>query len=574
MYTIRMPDGTYLEGEFDLNFELNNQVFSTSDAASLPGSFTFPADVPLTGANKVALGHPHLVTNAANWQTFEGVWVELYGVPMFFGKMSIIGCEALKVRVSIIANPISNLKETLLPEIDLGGERSFHDTDSLKKALMKSTGLVPEAYDFIFFPIHSLDNNDYIFDFDDPLRLLRAWWNYYDDTVDETYSLDSAAIVPFVKLSYLLEQIFSTSDFYFSNRWQITNELKRLYLFNNTDLRISENGEAPFVPDVFNLANHVPKIKAVELLKKVVRQWGLGLFTNVFNKTISLVPLHDIITRSTAADWTQYAVREMAIESAEKPPTIFNYEQPVAIPADVPSMDGMTVILTSAELADELATLDDGYYYIETDYAIIQVVSNAVVRGWNVHKGVTYANEGVPFSGGMEGLLSIINVGEVYNTPVVASRWHETTNTDGDTVYEMRYVSPPVALMMFRGFQELNGGNDFPVACNHVWNPYSSPAALLDITSSLSAETTASRSLNWFGDYGLYETAHKKWTEMLYNGKAIRQQFALPVAAIVAFSFEDKIRIGSMDYFVKKLRIGKPLGAGKVLVEASMVSVI
>lgn len=569
-----MPTGTYLEGQFDLSFELNNQVFSTSDAASLPGSFTFPADVPLTDANKVALGHPHLVTNAKNWQVYEGVWVECYGVPMFYGTLKIIACDQSKVRTTIASNPIKKIKDTLLSELDLGGERDFFDTDSLKKALMKSTGLTPEFYDFIFFPVHSLDNNAYLFDFDDPLNQFRAWWNYYDDTVTETYSFDSAAIVPFVKISYLLEQIFSSSEFTFVNKWQGSTEMQRLYLFNNTDLRISENGEAPFVPDVFNLSNHVPKIKAVELLKKLVAQWALGLFTNVFNKTVSIVPLEQVLSRAPAADWSAYAIGFESLESSERPPTIFNYEQSITIPAEVPSVNEMEVIFTSAEFADALPSLADGYYYIETDYAIVQVVDNAVVRGWNVHKGVTFDSAGPQIDIGISGLLQIINVGEVYNSPVVASRFYEKTDTEGDTVYEWGETDPPVALMFFRGFQELNGGNPFPVACNHVWNPYSSPAALLDITTSLSAEGSPARSLNWFGEYGLYETAHKTWTSLLYYGKHISQQFALPVSALVAFSFEDKIRVGSMDYFVKRLRIGKPLGGGKVLVEASMVSVI
>ena len=49
---------------------------------------------------------------------------------------------------------------------------------------------------------------------------------------------------------------------------------------------------------------------------------------------------------------------------------------------------------------------------------------------------------------------------------------------------------------------------------------------------------------------------------------------SVPLAALTAFSFQDKIRMGNMDYFVKILKIQKTLGKGLLLVEARMVSVI
>jgi len=61
---------------------------------------------------------------------------------------------------------------------------------------------------------------------------------------------------------------------------------------------------------------------------------------------------------------------------------------------------------------------------------------------------------------------------------------------------------------------------------------------------------------------------------MLIAGKHVTQTFTLPITELVKFSFEDKVRVVNMDYFVKRLRVQKLIGRGLALVEASMVSTV
>ena len=62
--------------------------------------------------------------------------------------------------------------------------------------------------------------------------------------------------------------------------------------------------------------------------------------------------------------------------------------------------------------------------------------------------------------------------------------------------------------------------------------------------------------------------------QMLIAGKHVTQTFTLPITELVKFSFEDKVRVVNMDYFVKRLRVQKLIGRGLALVEVSMVSTV
>ena len=109
-----MPSGAYLDlpRNFNLEFEQNNQVFTSSDSSTLPGTYSFPATLPLTQRNRALLGFPDLVTIASNTHEVEEVWVHLYNQPLFFGTMLITAATTSTVTVSIISNPVRDIKNT------------------------------------------------------------------------------------------------------------------------------------------------------------------------------------------------------------------------------------------------------------------------------------------------------------------------------------------------------------------------------------------------------------------------------------------------------------------------------
>lgn len=577
MYTVKMPSGNFLEGTFNFSFEMSNQVFSASDASVLPGSLSFPAEVLLTPANRRELDFPDLVTKATPWKEYEGVWVLCYGQPMFYGTMLLRSASRTKASVTIIANPMRKLKDINLNELDLGGERDMGSALTWPE-LMYDTAAAPEDYDFVFVPMYNVERNDYPFSFDDPDASHRPFLNEYSAFTGE-FNTASGALVPFPKLEYILQQLFAAEDtgFQFVNAWQTTLELRRLYLYNNWDMRTLNADQLPDLPDTFNLTNHVPKLKGTELLKKVMAHFCLGLFTNIFSRQIQLVPLATLLRRAPKHDWSSRVISESTLDASDDAPGIFNYEQPDKLPFDVPAPEGLFAFNTLRDFNEAVTIgLDDGFYYIEGEHMVVQYKSGpgyfVPYAAWLQHRGVVLDANGQRLDTGLTSLLHYTS-DEYYNSPVVASRFYETTNNLDETVWERRVTDPPVAIFAYRGLNNLGYPFLFPVACNHVWDPSEGGGIRLAIFPA-SEPTEAERSLNWSGQYGLYEKSHKAWANMLIFGKPLTVTLALPVADLTAFSFEDKVRILNMDYFVQKLRVGKPLGHGLVQVEATLLSII
>lgn len=567
MYAIRLPSGSYLDGDFKLSFELNNQVFSNSDSSVLPGSFSFPADAPLTGRNKIELNNPHLVTNAKNWQTYDGVWVELFGVPMFLGTLTIRSATPEKVSFTIVANPLSALKQVPLNELDLGGDRSFANAAAVF-AHAKATAVDPLDYDYVFFPVF----NPAFIDHPDYSKPKSYYQNFYNpSTGDFDADHDYPALMPFARLEYLFARIFAGQEFYFRNRFQLTDDLRKICVYNNRSLWTDEGLET-----TINLKNHVSGTASTAFLRKTMSAFNLGLFTRIFTRTIDLVPLRDVVARPPAHDWTQYAKDEQTIEGNEDQANLLCWKvddgdaafEWYAKQIKPDAADVLGTITTP-----DLLTVPDGIYYVEDQHAYFSVGGRIehiyttlgcapVEEGkkkfeaeatalWDAHLQWEAYVGTAPEDVGMRKMPHIRMPGTVsYQVP-----------GDPDPEVISTETNIPDRITFYRGMYEVWDDTDlYPLASGLPW----------DANGNLIGQY----SLRWDGQYGMYESWWKTWHQMLIAGKHVTQRFALPVSALTAFSFEDKVRMMSMDYFVKKLRVSTPLENGLVLVEASLVSVI
>ena len=567
-----MPNGIYLEGEFNLSFELNNQVFTTSESSVLPGAFSFPFELEFTGKNLSQLGNPHLVNNSKNWQTYQGVWVEVYGIPMFYGTLSIQRINPPKISAVIVSNPMSRLKSINLSDLDLGGDRTIL---GVVHEYMLATANNPENYDFCFFPVENPNNNGFPDLPGDSAGIGEGHQNFFQQFTLSEFSEASGGITPFIRLDYLLSRIFAaeTSGFTFENEWQLDEELRRLYVYNNFDSRTLNSSGDPVLPSTFNLKNHVPKIKCSDFLKNVVAQHCLGMFTNVFSQKIRMTPIVDLLNRPTRVDWTKFMIGKLSFDNVDVPPRRFNYSQIEGIPADYPAPYNLKSYPTNEDIGADMPPV--GYYYLEASTEIVSWnIPDPGIR--NKHFLGVSEGEGEEFNPGMTCMYS---KERYYQSTVEVSRWRKI-DTDGTISYERIVIDPPVALMWYRGMQVCGGDliedvGIMPYASNHVWLPGSgSPSSKNQIVSDGETPFDSTRSLNWFGEYGLYERMHRRWWDLLNTGKHVSVTLALPVAELIAFSFADKVRIESMDYFVKKLRVGRPIGNGCLQVEANLVSVI
>lgn len=563
-WSILLPDGEFLDtpANFELQFELNNQVFSTGDTSVLPGSFSFPIEVPLTDRMRQQLNHPDRVDNASRFREIKGVWACINSNQLFYGDLKINSANNKTVRLTIISNPLSALKELNLNQLDLG----VYDVGSTDwRTHMKDTALRPEDYNHAFFTVGSEDAylNFNVYD---------TFTNAFSPFFATLFSL--FLITPFIKVKYILKKMFETADGWtMVNEWQQNEiELERLYVFNNIDARvkITEDPSVLGYKETFSLDKFVPEIKSSDFLKKIAAQWALGVFSNVFTRQITIKPLATVINSAVKQDWTGYQSSDPNIETPESFVGYFNYKNE-ALPDGLKTIEDAVFLRSFRDLSNLPAA--EGYYYIESAKLLVyKEVSAPRLPLGRFHYGLR-VGEGSNYAVNMEALFDELDryryhgehtgYREVEGSSPVRHIWEEQKS--------------PVALMLYRGLQNYIGiHGDYPVCGNHVWRDWTDFDLVPRVTISTNSVhgDFAKRSLNFNGEYGLYENFHKSWQNMLRNGKHVSQQFIMPITVLRQYAFDDKIRVGNMDFLLKKLRIQKLLANGTVLVEASMVTVI
>ena len=578
---IKLPSGEFLETPpgFNITFELNNQVFSTSDTSILPGSYSFPADIVLTPNVRRQLGNPERVDNARYFKSIDGVWVCIGTNPLFKGLLKVLKVSGSRVSISIIVNPLAKFKDLNLDELDLGGTRTITPHASWA-AMMMDTANNPEEYDFAFFPVLGAEINSWTTYVSNGIPWFHQ--NFFDVGGILFDTADSGIITPFVRLDYLLSRIFAnlSEDYEFINAWQSGSlELGRLYVYNNADARDFEEGDTfPGLPDEFSLNKHVPKIKVTELLKKITAQWGLGMFNNPFKRKVRMVPINTVLAAGTNLNWTHFAISELIIEDTEPFPANFNYRGGQSPRAGVPA----------PHEAEHYDTYDDylaasptnRYVHIESHNLLLDRFTPGGIFGldanrWKLHAGYfTDPNSTEFFDPGVESLFGTDAFSLLqYESMVELPRWMIIDSPGFGPGWSLPEVNYPLALMLYRGVQAV-GGDAFPLASNHVWNDRVGGGARVDLTIASAVQGQAEYSLNWEGEYGLYNKFWKLWHTMLTKGKHVTIKFLIPWSELKLFSFEEKIRVENMDYFIKRLRVQKLQPDGKLVVEASMVSVI
>lgn len=555
IWSIKLASGEFLDTGSGLNlqFELNNQVFSTSDTTTLPGSFSFPVEVLLTPNMRKQLAFPDRIDVASRTSTYEGVTIYAGGVPFIEGTLRVTQTSKSRIRLQLISNPIASLKSKKLTELDFEGPRVV--APSSWPDYMFDTADDPESFDFAFFHV-----------FNDSVN---PSFNTFDD-IAETFTPTGSIVTPFMRLDYLLNRMFALTGYQFANDWQSNNlELGRLYVFNNVDVRVltETDPHTPALPDEFELNKHLPPIPCSEFLKKLLAQWCLGLFTNIFTKKTSLVPLKNLLSRPAKHDWSKYAIDDLTIANSDiaEAPGYYNYPQPNALPPYAPPVEEAQLINTTADANDALP-LDPGFFYIETNSNYLEFRFGSFGDQLAFcHRGVRVGT-GPDYQSGMDGMLEFIS-GAFWAGPF--SGW---VDNDG---YKWDQTNFPTALIFYRGLQDcIVGANRATVNGNSVWlDGVGAPDGKAKLVTGGVEVGEATQSLNWFGPYGLYENYHKAWNAAL-RGTPVTQSFIVPMSMLKEFSFEDKIRVGNMEFYLKRIRVQRLVDKDRVIIEASMLSVI
>jgi hypothetical protein len=406
-----------------------------------------------------------------------------------------------------------------------------------------------------------------------------AYHNYYS-TATVLGNTASFALTPCVKLEYLLSRINIDEGYKFINNFQIDKELKWLYIFSNRDMRTSTGAVAPTVPAAIRLNDFLPSITVPEMLKRVCAQFCLGIYTNVFQRTMILEPLNAVIKKAAKYDWTAYAISQQLIDQTFPAPNYYNYNtNPDTPPPDFPAPEDVRVYNTikEAELDNSNAGAVGTYFYAEGGlYKVVGwaggIAPPQLQTAVFVTRGQVADNkERTPYDNSLHSGLSIDI--STYNGGGV-SRFVGTPDPT-PTKWDFDSQDYPFQIMAYRGILEKDGGAfQLPVTSHSVYDADTAPATRLELMENGASVGTAKYSLFWHGDFGLYRQFHAAWSNMLRNGKPVTQQFEIPVSLLVSFQFNEKIRVGSMEYIASKLRVKKSSNYGKVIVEATLISII
>jgi len=579
MYAIRLPSGEFLDTPTDLqiSYELNNQVFASASTDILPGSFTFPFDLPLTGRLRRQLNWPELITNAVAWQPLPDCWIYVHNTPLFNGTLSVLQAQPGKVRLHIVSKPVGTFKDTPVSGVNLGGNRSLVPYASWA-AYANAIAEDPDNYDFVFTPVYNREGNNTGLQYGDAGYAASFYTNRYDNDT-ESFIDDCPCIAPFPKLYYVLQQIFAyaSAEYVFSNLFQTNRELRRLYLFSNTDIRISEDGDPPIFPLGIDLANHVPDTTCADLLKKVMATFNLGLFTNIFERTIRLIPLKKVLSNGPRWNWTPYAAADYIIEGPDNSPGIYTYSQPLPLPPDVPAPYNLRVFETIADFQSALPTLQPGFYYYEPNNLVLQIVdagTTFTAKSWKSHIGIAFNTQGSVYDPGLDALFQQEADQKMPETTSVASRHIEVDLPGGGTTWQWQANKGGTSLLFYRGKWLDILTREVPISSIGVYHTVI-PNTRIEITDDpATSYGDAQYSLNWTGTYGLYNTWHLQWSEMMRAGKMVTRTFRLPMTVLTAFNFDDKVTVENMDYLITRLRVQQAVSGGYMLVEATMFSVI
>lgn len=573
MWSIILPGGNTLDFNGEIQYEVNSNIFSTSNTTKLEGTYTYPITLPASPKNRRLLNFPDLVNSATKPATFSNVWVYCLGHAMLSGRLTVRSANRDSIKCDIVATPLRDMKDVKLRDLYMGGPRSMSAYASWD-AFMSAVASNPEDFDFGFFPILSgIDGNWLAYTGGVSVNPSSA--GYWHNFVNASGNFVSSAgvVTPFLKVEYLLEQLFLEygSGFTLRNSFQDTTELKRLYLFNNVDVRVLSAG-APVLPSAFDLRRHATEITGPELIKRIAALFNLGLFADYRENQVRLSSLNDIISAAPAVDWTQYQASFPSIEEwGSATPRWYRHPDFKPLPISAAELRTIPRYQNVALWAAAAASSTDEWVYIESAGMLVDVEwYNFPINGVGLYpayidvllrSGESNAYEPVPLLGGSLNYLQ---------SKALPTRYVQETS-GAETRWRLQEESADPALMLYRGRQL---GSNYPITSNNVWETGGALNDRVQITTAGVAEGFAQEALDWQGDTGLYANRHAQWNEMLYNGKSVSMNLAVPIGEFTRFTLDQKVRLENMDYIVRRLRIQRVDTTGVVFLQADMFSTV
>lgn len=554
-----------------LTFDVPSPIgLTVDDIDKIAGGYSFPIDIPLDAVNTGVVGQIGRLAGDGILMQDEycEIWAE--GLLLHRGRAHIKKGKRTRASLFIIINEATELAAINLVDVDMGGLRSIGADPAARTAHALATATSPQDHDYIFAPLY----NQRYFEtaITPPTGDKTNWQNWYD--TDAAAFVEDEAVVPaampFVRLDYLLTRIFREQGYTLDNQWQITDELRQIVLYNNYSIFTTEGRWA----EEILLANHVPDVSAVALLKATLFQFALGLFYEPFDKRVLLIPWATLIEGPEHDDWTDRSAYEYDYDTDRSYPRQMRY---AVDDADHLSASWITPIdethlvagsgiqarlmYVAGEFDVRYAATDNAYWFLASGSP-----GQHLGQFWKTMPAVppsgasakdfisTLIPAYMSWSTAMDGGVSANRFTQLLTAAVFHRGRHVMFDNVDQPLQSMR-------MMIYRGFQPSDTISEVEYPMLGV-TPYNAQGDII-----------GDYALQWDGEHGIYERYWKAPHQMLQSTKRVVRSLNLSIRDLINFRFYHKIRIENQNYFITRLRYSIS-NRGLAVSEAEMITTI
>jgi hypothetical protein len=523
-----------LKPKTKIRYEIRNPLF---DAEAIPGIYTYPISLPWTDKNGRLLGFPQLLFNRKALQNNIPCKIYIGRTLWVNGKIAVLPSGSKEFRISI-SGTSANLQESFsasIKDLELGGLRVLGTDTATVLAHAKLTAQEgSEKHDYVFFPIF---NPDFYKDQPDYIGIVNFWnigqqkfevTNIYDESRSLTGQTvrGFSNMVPFPFLIYVLKQAFYEAGYTVTGNWLADSEISQLVFYNNQSIDAEYNsiGKTYTPKNSFSIADHLPEMTIAELLVSLKNMFGLVYIFDQESKHCTIHTVKEVIT-AKAENWTTKKIApHIGVPESFK----YNYRQLVALrdktdtktnyleELDLSTYNVKGEVNTIADLPNNPGAFDLLYVKLNNQYWLAMPDPISFTPSWEL---LGERTEPFIIGNGSEDLITKFST---FGSPIAPfnlayiSYWfgydlvpevHQLGYSEVFTV-EPEPVPFSPRLLFYRGMQtaEYDGGtNELPFGTHHVYAPNYS--------------RKFNRSLSFYGEFGLYNTAWKEWLNFLKSAK-------------------------------------------------------
>lgn len=546
MFGIKVNDTILSLKSDNLTYDIYSPINFGVDTEEIKNGIVYSLNVPNNDHNALALGHPFDIQRREAFLKDAVCEIIADGNTVFAGFLTVTAATWKEISISIKIATIPALKDTDLATtlpIDYAPTPSVSGLQ-----MMLDSATYPQMHPFICFPVfnHEIFPDDMV----ETTLSAPAFQNFYDIGTDSF--VNNSPFTPFLRINYLLDNLFTYFGYTLTNSWQLTDELKKLVFYNNVDQRITG-----IVTNVIHPKQLVPSVKCSDFLRKLCRVFNLAYKVDIIAKTAEIFPLNEVRAQSAATDWTDKWLRDEKILQDRSTVKQIRYQ-------DYEKWTGKLAYYTDYYLTpdyytdnvDALGAGDPAGYYYDNKlngvyyfaYPAAPVLKNKNFDKLSGGDGTTMENTIFPALNEVMIMPCTVNGTQPTATATAYVPYVRVKMTDDTQRNDM-----PLMLMLYRGFQNTREdrsfppttapGKNYPMASANVWNVKRVHTNAFDRIS-----------LYYNGENGLgIRSDLANWLNWLNTKSDIEGESLLTVADLKDFDFRQKVRIGEMEYFVRRL---------------------